>query len=67
MVFGAATPAPTQGGNKRSLFGRLLIDEDLNVVDPNVDTSDAEEALDHDTDQAEENASEGYEKLYTHQ
>lgn len=62
VVFGAATPAAAQGSNKRSLFGRLLIDEDPNVVDLNVvDKSEAEEAIDHDTDEAEETTPEDYE------
>jgi len=57
VVFGASnsnsTSAPAQGSNKRSLFGRLLVDEDPNDVNTSeVVPYEAEETLDHDTDTA---------------
>jgi len=49
VVFGAPTPA--QGYKKRSIFGRVLVDEDPEDVDTSeVVLYDAGEVVDHDTD-----------------
>jgi len=62
--FGGCVVFKAPGGEKRSLFGRLAVDEDPEDVDTDeVESFDTEETLDHHTDEAEEPTSENLDDL----
>lgn len=62
--FGGCVVFKAAGGNKRSLFGRLAVEEDPEDVDTDeVEEFDAEETLEHHTDEAEESTSENLDDL----